>query len=311
MELILSAHAGLGNQLFQYAALLYYGKRFGAEMRVMIKPPENANSYGFPRPFLLSHFSIRTPIRELSLAERLLIYRDPVLKAILTPIKLPLQIGVFTEDYSSRYSFAPDIPVGRRVRRLYLVGYWQTYIMVEEVAAELRSELVFSKKPREKTVEVLQQIKRSVNPVSIHVRRGDSTVAATKRVSLPIEYYLRNIDECRQRLDNPTFFVFSDEMKFAKEYLPRTINAVFVEHNDDFSAHEDLLLMSSCRHHIIANSTFSWWGAWLSRGSDKMVFAPKQWYQTKDSYYPELLPPSWNLVDVASDLEPASPLPQA
>jgi hypothetical protein len=300
MELIVSAHAGLGNQLFQYAALLYYGKRFRAEMKVMIKPPKYAHSYGFPRPFLLSHFSLKTPIRELSLAERLLTYHNPLLKAALTPVKLPFQIRVFTEDYASRYSFAPDIPVGRRICRLYLIGYWQTWVMVEEVAAELRSELTFSKPPQGKTLEVLQQIKRSINPVSIHVRRGDSTITATNRVSLPIEYYLRNIAECRQRLANPTFFVFSDEMGFAKEFLPRTINAVFVEHNDDFSAHEDLLLMSSCRHHIIANSTFSWWGAWLSPGFDKMVFAPKQWYQTKDSYYPELLPPSWNLVDCIS-----------
>src|ERR1700733_861992 len=151
MELIVSADAGLGKQLLQDAAMLYYGKRFGPKKTAMIKPPKDANSYGFPRPFLLSHFSIKTPIRELSPAERLLIYRDPLLKAILTPIRLPFQIEVFTEDYALRYSFSPDIPVGRSVRRLYLVGYWQTYKMVEEVAADLRSELVLRRSPQQKT----------------------------------------------------------------------------------------------------------------------------------------------------------------
>jgi hypothetical protein len=73
---------------------------------------------------------------------------------------------------------------------------------------------------------------------------------------------------------------------------------VFVGHNDDFSAHEDLRLMSACHHHIIANSTFSWWGAWLDPRQDKMVIAPRQWYVTPDSYYPDLLPPTWLLIDV-------------
>ena len=79
----------------------------------------------------------------------------------------------------------------------------------------------------------------------------------------------------KQPLRDPTFFVFSDNIPFVKEYLPRKVPMVFVDHNDDYSAHEDLRLMSSCHHHIIANSTFSWWGAWLNPRTDKMVIAPK------------------------------------
>ena len=132
------------------------------------------------------------------------------------------------------------------------------------------------------------------------MRRGDCTVAATNRVDLPLEYYLNAISTIKERLGDPTFFVFSDDIPFVKEYLPQNLAMVFVDHNDDFSAHEDLRLMSSCHHHIIANSTFSWWGAWLNPRTDKMVIAPKHWYNTEDSYYPDLLPQTWLLADVAN-----------
>ena len=150
---------------------------------------------------------------------------------------------------------------------------------------------------------MLEQINQSTNPVSLHVRRGDCTVASTNRVDLPLEYYLNAISSITQRLDDPTFFVFSDDIPFAKEYLPQNVAMVFIDHNDDFSAHEDLRLMSACHHHVIANSTFSWWGAWLNP-RDKMVIAPKQWYNTEDSYYPDLLPQTWLLADVANAADP-------
>jgi hypothetical protein len=188
----------------------------------------------------------------------------------------------------------------QQVRKLYLAGYWHNYVVVEEVADQLRSELAFKEPAQGKNLEILRQINHSRNPVSLHVRRGDCTVAATNRVDLPLEYYLNAISTFRQRLGDPTFFVFSDDIPFVKEYLPQNVPMVFVDHNNDFSAHEDLRLMSSCHHQIIANSTFSWWGAWLNPRTDKMVIAPKQWYNREDSYYPDLLPPTWELVDVAS-----------
>ncbi len=123
-------------------------------------------------------------------------------------------------------------------------------------------------------------------------------IPATGRAELPFEYYANAISRLRKRLVDPTFFIFSDDIRSVKEYLPRNIRAVFVDHNDDFSAHEDMRLMSSCRHHIIANSTFSWWGAWLNPRSDKVVIAPRQWDVTEKSFYPDLLPPSWTLTDV-------------
>jgi hypothetical protein len=298
LQIVLDECGGLGNQLFRYAALRYYARRYGADMRISVEHARYAQSYGYPRPFLLAHFSITVPIRERSVGDRLLLTGKPWLKRVVAPAKKALRTQVYNQDFSGCHSFLSDIPLERNVRKLHLVGYWHTYSTVEEVEEELRSELAFREPEQGKNLEVLEQIRRSKNPVSLHVRRGDSNISATNRVHLPIEYYSSAIATMKETLVNPTFFVFSDDIGFVKDYLRLDSTTVFVGHNDDFSAHEDLRLMSSCHHHIIANSTFSWWGAWLNPRQDKMVIAPRQWYITPDSYYPDLLPPTWLLIDV-------------
>ena len=303
MQIILDECGGLGNQLFRYAALRYYARRYGAEMKISVEHAKYAQSYGYPRPFLLDHFSISVPIRERSLGDRLLLTGKPWIKRTIAPVKKALRTQVFTQEFNGCHSFVSEIPLEPNIKRLHLVGYWHTYVTAEHVEEELRTELAFKSPAQGKNLEILEQIRRSKNPVSLHVRRGDSTVSATNRVHLPLEYYLNGIATMKKRFGNPTFFVFSDDIGFVKDYLQLDATTVFVDHNDDFSAHEDLRLMSSCRHHIIANSTFSWWGAWLNPRRDKLVIAPRQWYLTPDSYFPDLLPPSWMLADVLA-LEP-------
>ncbi len=129
------------------------------------------------------------------------------------------------------------------------------------------------------------------------MRRGDYTLAIEGNRTLPLDFYIRAIAHMRERLRNPVFFIFSDDIAFARANLPADLPAFFVDHNDDQTSHEDLRLMSACHHHIIANSSFSWWGAWLNPRPDKIVLAPRYWMLTPDSYFPELLPPTWIIVD--------------
>jgi hypothetical protein len=193
-----------------------------------------------------------------------------------------------------------DLPLGREVGTLYLQGYFQASPLVDEVADELRVDLALKEPPHGRNLDLLRQITRSANPVSVHVRRGDFTLPSEGRVVLPMEYYSHAIAIMRERFVNPVFFVFSDDVPFIKENLPRDGRMVFVEHNDDFAAHEDLRLMSSCHHHILANSTFSWWGAWLNHRTDKVVVAPRHWFLKEDNYYPDLFPHDWVLTDVTT-----------
>ena len=238
-------------------------------------------------------------MQKRSLLEWVFLVDQPGFRAASVPLKRALHVQVFREEYERRYEFLPDLPLDPDVETLFLVGYWQTSSLVEQVDEQLRIDLTFKEAARGKNAEVLERIRESENPVSLHVRRGDYTLAAVGKIALPMEYYHQAISVLREQLGNPTFFVFSDDIRFAESNLPRDIRRVFVKHNDALTAHEDLRLMSSCRHHIIANSTFSWWGAWLNPLADKSVIAPKHWYLTADTYYPKLLPAAWTLVDVA------------
>ena len=114
---------------------------------------------------------------------------------------------------------------------------------------------------------------------------------------LPMRYYVEAMERMRGLLGRPTFWVFSDDPEFARRELGSFGDVVVVDHNSA-AAHEDLWLMSRCHHHIIANSSFSWWGAWLNPRSAKHVTAPRQWMMTPGSYFPELMPPAWELLDV-------------
>lgn len=297
MQMIVRQISGLGNQMFQYAAGRYYAKRYGAQMRMAVDPPRNAMSHGYPRPFLLSNFAITAPAEEISSTDRLVLMPRRWMKPVSIALKRSLGIQVITEKIEQRYTFMQDLPLQKDVQAIYLVGYWQAHRLVDEIADELRMEFSFKEPAQGRNLEILNQIRRSKNPVSLHVRRGDYTLAAEGNIALPIDYYSHAISVFREQLDDPTFFIFSDDISFTKEHLPRGLRAVFVDHNDASSSHEDLRLMASCHHHVIANSTFSWWGAWLNSRADKMVFAPRYWHLKPDSYYPDLLPSNWMLAD--------------
>lgn len=302
MQIVVRQISGLGNQMFQYAAGRYYARRYGAQMRMAVDHVRNAISHGHPRPFLLSNFEIKAPANELSTIDRLVLNQRRGLKPLLSAFRESLRIQMFTEAIEQRYTFMPDLPLQKNVRTVYLTGYWQAHRFADDIADELRSEFSFRQPAQGKNLEVLEQISQSRNPVSLHVRRGDYTLAAEGNIALPIDYYSHAISAFRKRLDDPSFFIFSDDIAFTREHLPRDIRAIFVDHNDASSSHEDLRLMSCCQHHIIANSTFSWWGAWLNPHPDKMVFAPKYWLLKQDSYYPDLLPADWMLADTPGTL---------
>lgn len=298
MQIVVRQLSGLGNQLFQYAAGRYYAQKHGASLRIAVEPSIKGFSHGYPRPVLLSKFSIPDPIEALRFPDRLFLSKRTYLQPAISGIKSALRIQIVEEELSQRYRFLPRLPLKDGVETLYLVGYWQAHRIADEYAAELRASLRFNEPASGINLEVLNKIRASKNPVSLHIRRGDYTLAAEGNIALPIDYYYRAIRFVRQHLNSPTFFIFSDDIPFAKQNLPTDLNALFVDHNNDFSSHEDLRLMSSCHHHIIANSTFSWWGAWLNPREDKIVYAPRQWLLKPDTVYPDLIPPAWRLLDI-------------
>ena len=298
MKVISKQLSGLGNQLFQYAAGLYFADRYKGQLLVLQEPSVGMLSHGkYHRPFLLSHFQITSPIRIKNRIDHLMLSLSPRSLRLSAPMKVLGGVAVRHEVKEKHYQFVEDVDLPSGVRTLYLSGYWQAYGYADAVAAQLRQELRLREPVRGNNQRVLREIEAAPVSVSLHVRRGDYTLAVEGNIALPLDYYHRAIDFIRQRFDDPIFFIFSDDLEFARLNLPTRMRQVFVEGNDDFSAQEDLRLMAACQHHIIANSSFSWWGAWLNPSPEKIVVAPRHWQLSPESAYPDLLPPTWHALD--------------
>lgn len=301
MEVFSKQLSGLGNQLFQYAAGLYFAERYHGQLTIIQEPAVGTLSHGtYKRPFLLSHFQISSPVRIKSPFDDWMLTRGPRRLLLSAPVQAMGRIAVRHERTEQRYRFHEDLRLPPGVRTLYISGYWQAYQYAEAIAPRLHKEFHLRKPASGNNEQLLHQIRSTSVPVSLHVRRGDYTLAAEGNIALPLDYYGRAIDLIRERFDDPTFFIFSDDIEFARNNLPGGMRRVFVEGNDDHSSHEDLRLMAACRHHIIANSSFSWWGAWLNPSPDKVVVAPRHWHLTLGSHYPDLLPPAWHALDSLS-----------
>lgn len=298
MKVLSKQLSGLGNQLFQYAAGLYFADRYKGHLHVIPEPEEGTLSHGkYSRPFLLSHFQITSPIRIKNRFDDQMLTQSPRWPRVNATVKAVGGIAVRHETKEQRYHFVEDLLVPGGVRTLYLSGYWQAYQYADAVATQLRKEFHLREPARSHNRELLDQIEAAPVSVSLHVRRGDYTLAAEGNIALPLNYYDRAIDLIRQRFDDPLFFIFSDDIEFARKNLPSGMRQVFVEGNDDFSSQEDLRLMAACQHHIIANSSFSWWGAWLNPSLEKIVVAPRHWHLSRESAYSDLLPPAWHAID--------------
>ena len=184
-------------------------------------------------------------------------------------------------------------------RDLFLFGYWQAFPYIETIRPILQSEFKTKKSIAEHYQPYLEQI-RSSEAVMLHIRRGDyvnSPSAAKFHGVLPLSYYQQAIEALLLNEPDAHFFVFSDDLPWAKEALPKNLDITFVENalRADAAAQE-LQLMTQCKHHIIANSSLSWWGAWLKPDSNSLVYAPNRWISDSSLDLSKLLPARWNRI---------------
>lgn len=194
-------------------------------------------------------------------------------------------------------SFSYDDGFERISANTYIEGYWQSERYFLNASEQIRRDFVLSELPSSENQMWLNRINNALS-VSVHVRRGDyiTNPAANKtHGTCSLDYYSNAISELCQRLSGrPEFFIFSDAPEWVRENLSfGEYQHHFIAHNDALNCHEDLRLMASCKHHIIANSTFSWWGAWLNPSVEKMVIAPKQWFRDESLSTKDLIPAGW------------------
>lgn len=197
----------------------------------------------------------------------------------------------------NHFHFVPEYLKPRGLEEgkdIFVDGYFQTEKYFKDIEDIIRKEFTFKDMPDSKNAEMIKKIE-SVEAVCVHIRRGNFVLTKYNHIHgvCPISYYEQALAEIRKRVKNPHFFVFSDDHAWVKENLDLGGPTTYVDHNGPEKDYEDIRLMSTCRHHIIANSSFSWWGAWLSKNPNKIVIWPSHIFKKKSVDAKDFGLPNW------------------
>lgn len=281
---------GLGNQMFQYA--------LGRELSISHNVPLRLDVGDFSNYALHQGFELDRIFKgqmELVTARNLhdilgwRSYRH-MRRLLLRPSMHWL--------HGQRFIVEPHFHYWEGVQNLrppfYLSGYWQSERYFSRNATIIRDDFTFTKPLLGRNSDLAQEI-REKQSISLHIRRGDyvsnpQTLATHGVCSL--EYYRLAVAYMAERIAEPWFYVFSDDPDWVRANLTVDYPMVFVDNNRGSDSFNDMHLMSLCQHHIIANSSFSWWGAWLNPSESKMVIAPERWF-AKPMDTRDLIPLQW------------------
>ncbi len=177
---------------------------------------------------------------------------------------------------------------------IYFKGFYQSERYFKDVEADVRKVFTFNSALfNEKSKALLQLLEKDECSVSLHVRRGDYLQPKFWKNNgsvCQLPYYHNAVKAMAQHVASPHYYVFSDDIEWVRENLPLP-HATFIDWNKGKESWQDMMLMSHCRHNIICNSTFSWWGAWLNAHPGKIVVTPNRWYASGDDPY--IVPKGW------------------
>ena len=277
--IVVRLSGGLGNQMFQFAAAFALAHRKRCAIYL------DCSSYAhdeFGRHYGLRIFNAHGRILGASfrLALRFLCKMHPL-------VGMPSIIVDREQGYDCRIFNEPG--------PLVLSGYWQSYKYFEDVEAPLRSQFTFSTEPPQEVILWLERIRNTPNATALHIRRKDYiTHPEASRVHGCCDgaYYQRAIAHLVSTCRSPSIFIFSDDPEWARLNIYVDVPCVVVSSRGGWADAEDLRLMTACKHFIIANSSFSWWAAWLGSQEGKRVIAPALWYAGRQEP-PDLIPQEW------------------
>ncbi len=288
---------GLGNQMFQYAFGLNIAKKNNAELFLDTVHVRDR----FPR----TNFTYRTFDLDIFTLTRRFTFLSRVANTVPIPA-IWLGVDLFLMNLKDRFGGRTLIYEDERKGfdesalkargNLILYGRWENEKYFSDVAADVREAFRFRYPLQGSTAEVARVI-RSTESVSLHVRRGDF-VRSNKVKSIMGEtnlpYYEKAVTYIQEHVHDPHFFVFSDDIAWCKENIKTAAPTVYLE-NDTAGpkASHHLQLMSLCKHNSIANSTFSWWGAWLNANPGKIVVGPRAWHAERKGESGDIIPKGW------------------
>ena len=295
-RIVARLHDGLGNQLFIYAAARAIAEARGAELALDVQSGF-ASDRKYGARCQLQHFRIKADMAPppAPFARQI---RD-LQNALSARLPLKHRFAIREEDYDQVMGGAPLRSVMR------LEGYWQSERYFRAIASKIRDELEIASPLSTRSEETARLI-AGTQAVCFHVRRMHGAHHAfdkpppTQIPQLPFSYYEEAVARVVRRVENPAFFVFADNFEWIRARWQFPYPVHFVDHNRGDRAYEDLALMRRCRHFIIGNSTFSWWGAWLSHLPGKIVFAPDNRGKIVWGSEADLLPKDWDVLKISA-----------
>jgi hypothetical protein len=272
---------GLGNQLFQYAT----GRHLSIKNKTGLFLDTSNYLFDKKRHYDLCRYNIKAKVGNIptSIFVRL---SKHIIPKIACKINIPIAYVKEQDTYFNREIFSKQ-------NIIILDGYWQSEEYFKNIKDIVLNDLSLLTEPDKENKQMLTRINKS-NSVCLHVRRDDyvsNPLLQKYHGNLTPKYYNKAIRSICDRTTDPDFFIFSDEPEWCKRNIIINRPHTYVDINGPDKAPEDLRLMSVCNHFIIANSSFSWWAAWLAGNKEKIIIAPKRWYRTKDEG--DIVPKRW------------------
>lgn len=284
---------GLGNQMFQYAAGRSLAIKHNTNLLLdpfFLGRRKNVTL----RDYELNFFKHSASIASLDVVKSI-----PRMRLLAPLANLLGPWNVFVEGNSNFTNVFDHIP-----DQSYLIGFWQSYRYFSSTEADIFNDFNSTKNLSSQSNLLLKKISTLDSSVSIHVRRGDyvsSPEAASYHGSLDLSFYKTALENIFLKVQQPSFFIFSDDISWCKEKFSYLKNVTFIDHNFGPDSWQDMILMSHCNHSIIANSSFSWWAAWIGdqrhKNPNRIVIAPKRWFLSKsNSSSMDRFPLWWSIV---------------
>lgn len=296
--IIVQLNGGLGNQMFQYAVGRSLSIKRKEDLFLDISLYKDKTSKGASkRSYELNKFGIDVRIAEEALLSRV------ISNSSFSHIQRMLKKIVFNSKNNNNKillikekNFVFDSSILDLTYDVYLSGYWQSEKYFKNIKSYIVEDFNNRVSPISTQNRLIADLISNTNSVSLHVRRTDyitNPIARDFHGVCTSEYYYNSMKYIESRIKNPTYFVFTDEHEWARRNINSKHKIVFVENNHGNDSHEDMRLMKICKNNIIANSSFSWWGAWLNQNKSKIVVSPKQWFIDHSIRTSDLIPKSW------------------
>ena len=288
---IVRIHGGLGNQLFCYAFAKYLDYIGVPDISLDITSGFESDFY--KRSYKLQEFNISLKTINREELKPITIYLES--KTLRRIDRFRKLINKNLIYYEKSHLHAEELHIVNDTN--YFIGYWQSYIYSDTIFEKLKADLKLQFSNNEDSLNKYVEEFRKFNSVSIHVRyphaysgKEVSQKALNLFKTLDFQYYDKAISLIKSKYKSIKFYVFSDNIEYAKSLLKTIKGLIYIE---GFNELQDFYLLQNSKHFIIANSTFSWWGARLGESNDSIVICPKNWYLKKYNDLSQLLPQRW------------------